>query len=204
MGATAPSEERAAERREALLEAARETFIHYGWRRTSMEAIAREAGLSRTALYHHFSNKEEVFRALCEVLHERVVEAAEAAARGPGSCAERVRGLLDARLGFFFDTLRASRHGFELLDENSRQCGDVSLEAAKRVHRILARVLRQGEQAREIDLAGVGLRPDTAATFLLRCGEGLAGHQRAVPTSAEYRKRLDQLVRIAFEGWGRR
>jgi TetR/AcrR family transcriptional regulator, regulator of autoinduction and epiphytic fitness len=49
-------------RREALLEAAVGVFARYGFRKTSMDEVARAAGVSRQGLYLQFADKEELFR----------------------------------------------------------------------------------------------------------------------------------------------
>src|SRR5581483_9911319 len=67
---------------ERILDAALVRFAQYGFRRTSMEDIAAEAGVSRAALYLQFDNKEAIFRALSEALHERALAAAIAALAG--------------------------------------------------------------------------------------------------------------------------
>jgi len=46
----------------ALLDAAVGVFARYGFRKTSMEEVARAAGVSRQGLYLQFANKEELFR----------------------------------------------------------------------------------------------------------------------------------------------
>ena len=56
----------AAATREALLEAAEEVFFAKGVARTSLEQIARHAGLTRGAVYWHFKNKGDLFMALVE------------------------------------------------------------------------------------------------------------------------------------------
>lgn len=56
----------AAATREALLEAAEEVFFAKGMARTSLEQIARHAGLTRGAVYWHFKNKGDLFMALIE------------------------------------------------------------------------------------------------------------------------------------------
>ncbi|MDQ7727088.1 TetR family transcriptional regulator [Halomonas sp. SpR8] len=56
----------AAATREALLEAAEEMFFAKGVARTSLEQIARHAGLTRGAVYWHFKNKGDLFMALIE------------------------------------------------------------------------------------------------------------------------------------------
>jgi AcrR family transcriptional regulator len=64
-------EEKKAQTRERLLEAAARVFIRRGFSGSSVEEIAAEAGFTRGAFYSNFSSKEELF---IELLHERVFE----------------------------------------------------------------------------------------------------------------------------------
>ena len=50
-------------RREHVLEAALLTFARYGYRKASMEDVARAADISRPGLYFHFASKQDLFRA---------------------------------------------------------------------------------------------------------------------------------------------
>lgn len=52
--------------RESLLDAAEEVFYDNGVARTSLEQIARHAGVTRGAVYWHFKNKADLFLALVE------------------------------------------------------------------------------------------------------------------------------------------
>jgi AcrR family transcriptional regulator len=52
--------------REALLAAARDLFGTRGYSETSLDAIAATAGVTKGALYHHFSGKEELFQLVFE------------------------------------------------------------------------------------------------------------------------------------------
>lgn len=52
--------------REALLDAAEEVFFDKGVARTSLEQIARHAGMTRGAVYWHFKNKADLFHALID------------------------------------------------------------------------------------------------------------------------------------------
>ncbi|MGM0912733.1 MAG: TetR family transcriptional regulator [Pseudomonadota bacterium] len=54
----------AAATREALLDAAEEVFLDKGVARTSLEQIARHAGMTRGAVYWHFRNKADLFQAM--------------------------------------------------------------------------------------------------------------------------------------------
>jgi AcrR family transcriptional regulator len=50
-------------RRELVLAAALDTFARYGYRKTSMEDVARSADISRPGLYLMFGSKQELFTA---------------------------------------------------------------------------------------------------------------------------------------------
>lgn len=50
--------------REQLLQSALDTFFLHGVAKTTLQAIARNAGVTRGALYWHFKNKEELFEEL--------------------------------------------------------------------------------------------------------------------------------------------
>lgn len=52
--------------REALLDAAEVIFLERGVSRTSLEQIARQAGMTRGAVYWHFKNKSDLFHAMLD------------------------------------------------------------------------------------------------------------------------------------------
>lgn len=64
--------ERAAETREALIEAARPLFAAQGFAEVALETIVRAAGVTRGALYHHFADKTELFAAVFEKVEAEV------------------------------------------------------------------------------------------------------------------------------------
>lgn len=60
------TKEEAAATRELLLDAAEDMFLEHGVARTSLEQIARHAGMTRGAVYWHFMNKGDLFNAMLE------------------------------------------------------------------------------------------------------------------------------------------
>jgi AcrR family transcriptional regulator len=73
----------AEETRRTVLQAAREAFVEHGYAAASTTAIARQAGVTRGALYHHFPDKSALFRAafvaIEQELNDSVLEAARSA-----------------------------------------------------------------------------------------------------------------------------
>lgn len=66
-------------RQRKLLDAALTVFLRYGFRKTSMDEVARAAQVSRQGLYLHFATKEELFRATVQHALDGSLEAATAA-----------------------------------------------------------------------------------------------------------------------------
>ena len=59
-------EERSEKSRQQILDAALKLFSHKGYGATSVRDIAEEADLSKGNVYHHFPDKEAIFRALID------------------------------------------------------------------------------------------------------------------------------------------
>ncbi len=60
--------------RAALLVAGRKLFGAQGFSDTSMDDIASAAGVTKGALYHHFSSKDAVFRAVYEQVKREITD----------------------------------------------------------------------------------------------------------------------------------
>jgi AcrR family transcriptional regulator len=106
------AQRRAATRR-ALLDAARSLFAERGYHGTAAEEIVRRAGLTRGALYHHFEDKKDLFRAVVDEMEGEIDEEIEEAERAQSGLPEAVmagyRAFIDAvldpemRRTFFLD-----------------------------------------------------------------------------------------------------
>jgi TetR/AcrR family transcriptional regulator of autoinduction and epiphytic fitness len=89
-------------RRRKLLDAALTVFLRFGFRKTSMDEVARAANVSRQGLYLHFSTKEELFRAAVRhVFDGALAEASASLADAALPLDKRLTGAFDAWVGRF-------------------------------------------------------------------------------------------------------
>src|SRR6201998_2676147 len=88
-----------------LPDAAMRVFRRHGFRRSSIEQAAEEAGLTRQALYHHFASKEALFRAVIERLYERGLAAEIAAAKAAEDEGLELPDILIAEIGARMQTM---------------------------------------------------------------------------------------------------
>src|SRR5437763_14874590 len=68
--------------RAALVDAAQALFAERGFADTPTEAVVKTAGVTRGALYHHFTDKTDLFRAVYERLEQRMIARVEEAVAG--------------------------------------------------------------------------------------------------------------------------
>lgn len=83
---TAPNDSDYAERQRQILRKALDIFTRYGYRKTTIEDIARACGLGKAALYHYFPGKQEIFAEIVRAETEDLlakIRAAVAARRDP-------------------------------------------------------------------------------------------------------------------------
>lgn len=74
---------RMAPKREAIQKAAAQVFLRDGFAGASMDAIAREAGVSKATLYSHFQGKDDLFGAIIrENCRQMLVDIEESVAAG--------------------------------------------------------------------------------------------------------------------------
>jgi AcrR family transcriptional regulator len=99
--------ERAAERRQAIIEAAMEEFISRGFAATRLDDIARRAGVAKGTIYLHFKDKESMFEELIRTAIVPLVGRMQ----GPPPAGSTVRDLVEAFALNFIHEVVTTRRG---------------------------------------------------------------------------------------------
>ena len=173
----------------AILQAALPTFVRFGYRKTSMDDVARAAGLSRQALYLHFESKEQLFRGAATLLFETALVGAKLALDdAERSLEERLVAAFDAWHGDSLDLMQAGGHADELIAMSHELLGDMELAFHERFVKALAASLRV---ARALSRARVSERD--AAEMLTATSKGLKHMARS---RAEYRHGIRTAARL--------
>src|SRR6202790_743362 len=89
-----PKGDKRARTRAKLLEAARELTREKGYERTTMEEVARRAGMTSGAIYGNFKNRDELFVALGQTYWAAV----KPKIRPDSSFEEKMRALAEATI----------------------------------------------------------------------------------------------------------
>jgi AcrR family transcriptional regulator len=99
------------QRRQQLLEVAREVFAARGFHATSMDDIAEAAGVTKPVLYQHFPSKRSLYIELLTDTGEQLLRGLTAATRN----LERGRDRVERGFLAYFRFVADSRAGFRLL-----------------------------------------------------------------------------------------
>jgi AcrR family transcriptional regulator len=99
--------ERAAERRQAIIDAAMEEFIARGFAATRLDDIAKRAGVAKGTIYLHFKDKESMFE---ELIRTAIVPLV-ARMQGPPPASGTVRDLVEGFALNFIKEIATTRRG---------------------------------------------------------------------------------------------
>lgn len=141
----------AEERRAGILDAALAVFSARGYHQSSIDDIAREAGISKALIYEHFESKQSLYADLLERNARELFERLSAALSGmePEPGAARMAAGLDA----FFAFVEERRDAWRIL---FRDAADPETAAAlervlEQVTVVVAGLIAEDPGARELD-----------------------------------------------------
>jgi AcrR family transcriptional regulator len=90
-------------RRAEILHAAERIFVRDGYQGATIRKIADEVGVSSTALYMHFKDKDEILQEICEGATGALLASNTEISGRPIDAVLRVRQMLDAYMRFGLD-----------------------------------------------------------------------------------------------------
>ncbi len=188
----------AEQRRAGIFEAALAVFSARGYDRSSIDDVAREAGISKALIYEHFPSKQALYADLLEsnarVLFERL--AAGIAGMGPEAGAARMAAGLDAFFGFVEERRDAWRILFR--DAADPETAAVLDRVLDQVTEVVAGLIAEDPGARALE---PGDDPERAMTLLAQMLVGAV--QSVANWWADHREvPRDQIVEMVMDfGW---
>ncbi|HOX44509.1 MAG TPA: TetR/AcrR family transcriptional regulator [Myxococcota bacterium] len=184
-------------RAEQILDAALDIIGKQGSHRVTLEGVGKRVGLTKSAIYHYFANKQDMVRALIMREGTRMMTALERAAEHTADPATKLRAILRARAEFL------SREGGPLtwsletaldIEPIAREVIPVLRGAEQDLY---ASVLRQGNANGKLTVAN----PDAAAKMLSNCLHGFDQGTVYTRNPRAKKEQLDALLQMVLEGF---
>lgn len=191
------TKEEAQETRSQILEAAEKAFYERGVARTTLADIATLAGVTRGAIYWHFSNKADLVQAMLDSLNEPLEEMARASESedevDPLGCMRKLLINLFHQVALDPKTRRINEilhHKCEFTDEMCdmrRQRQIAALDCNDRIGLALSNAVRKGQLPATLNTV-------RASICLHGYIDGILGQWLLIPDSFALCKDADQLV----------
>lgn len=136
-----------------ILDAAESLLAQYGYRKMTVEDIARKVGIGKGTIYLHFNGKQELALSTVDRIVKRLVERLREIAAMEAPATERLQSMLEMRVLFRFDRVRKYSQG---LDDLLRSIRSALLERRRHHFELEAsefqRVLQEGLNRGELSL----------------------------------------------------
>ncbi len=151
-------------RKGEILVAAEQLFQHYGYAKTTVADIAREAGIGVGSVYLEFQSKDSISSALCQGHRTRVLEAMQVVRDSEGNWVERLVQLLEARILGLQGPVGTGLHGEDIIFAACEATRSVNQRFDKAETELLRDFLEEGNEAGVFAVADT----PTAAAILLK------------------------------------
>jgi AcrR family transcriptional regulator len=92
--------------REAILDAAQKLFARFGYKKTAVDEIAKEAGIGKGTVYLYFRSKEEIALAVVDKVNGAIQNRIREIARQSAPPEVKLRKMLVARVMIRFDGIQ--------------------------------------------------------------------------------------------------
>lgn len=164
-----PNPKPSAELRQRILRQARTDFFAHGYSRLTMDALARELGLSKKTLYVHFAGKDQIVAALIDDFAAEIRRDADALLNHRElNLAEKLRGFVE---GMIERMARLTPHTLRDLQRFApRLYAKLEEMRAKTLPYVFGRFIEEGQAA---GLVRPELPPGFALDFFLHAMHGL-------------------------------
>ncbi len=137
------------ERRGEILAAAARIFNSDGYDGATIRRIAEEVGLSSTALYMHFRDKDEILVEICQGAMEQLLTLAAQIAAQDRPPIERARSMIEAYVTFGLENASTYRlvfcsHGRHLSPESQAPVELLGERCFQKLHGVVKEIAVQG------------------------------------------------------------
>ena len=186
-------------RRNQILEAAGSQFLAHGFAGSSMQGIAKAAGISRASLYTYFGNKEEVFQAVLKLLDGFICQDAKRAVAALGRDAPfetRLIAAFETRQATWFSfTKTQSSYAFELLQLRAESAAQDEKTAFEK---LIEQMLTDAKTSDDLPSQGAAPPTQDLVAILMRSSGGIALFEG--DSLAEKRRLLRVLIQSFLRG----
>ncbi len=183
--------------RASIIDAARDLFARYGYKKTTMEDIAMVLRKGKSSLYYYFKNKEDIFQVVLETEESILFSRLESVVTSVASPKEKFVEYVNVRmhtiikLENYVRTLKDELYGgYEFIER-------LKGKSEKKESEFLLSILKEGLEKGVFSVNNLNM----AATSIAIALKGVEGPLiKASETAEELQINLDNILNLLFYG----
>lgn len=150
------------DKRESILHAAWALIRHYGYSKTTIDDIAKKAGVGKGTVYLYFRSKSEIMLALTDLTNERITEGLEKIAAQTTPPTERLKQCVLHRIMTLYDLVHRYPHSEDVIASMLPAIVDRLDRFVRRHGSLLGAIIKEGCESGELRVDD----PDATGHFL--------------------------------------
>lgn len=195
-----PNEANSCATREAILNAARTRFLHYGFKKTTIDEIAVDAGVGKGTVYLYFDSKDDLLITIATEVKRNITAQMKAIAGSLDSAEEKLRRMVLAAVTSVHQAVYSTAHGVELVGDMQQP----KLMQCAQAHReeqfvLLGQVMEEGVRRGEIVLPAGADAKQAAQHLMLSMVSFFPPYFSACHDNQSCRKTLEARVSAHFD-----
>lgn len=186
----------AVDRRSEILAKAKDIFLRYGYKKSTVEDIASACGLGKAALYHYFASKEAILAEVVNVESERMIESLRALANRATDARSRFVALMTSRSALVRQTMIDYGVRPSLLREVLPVVYQMRQRFQRREEQLFAEVIEQGQREGEFKACNA----QSCARALVAATHGLDLHYLQLGAEGKLDASVRDLAQLLCDG----
>ena len=186
--------------RDLILDAVDVLLAKFGYRKMTMEDVARQVGIGKGTIYLHFPSKDELILSHIDRIADRVAARLREIADSSESYPKRIREMLAARVLVRFDSVSHYSQSLNELLSAVRTALLARRESYFRTEaKIFEAVIRDGARVGALDCPD----PKTASRVLVQCTNALLPFSlsaRELGRRAELEEEVSRIAELLVKG----
>jgi AcrR family transcriptional regulator len=143
------------DKREAILHAAWGLIRHYGFSKTTIDDIAKQAKVGKGTVYLYFKSKTDIMLGLTDLTNERITRQLEKIASEDKPPEERLRACVLYRIMTLFDLVHRYAHSEDVIASILPEIVERLDRYVRRHGELLGQIVQEGFHADDPDATGL-------------------------------------------------
>ena len=182
--------------KEAIIQTAQKLFAKFGMRKTAVDEIAEKAHVSKGSIYHHFRDKEDIFRSVIRREGETLIAKIWEEISKQANPQDKLQAMMKTKIFHYRNLVNLWEVSREMVEELLPSVEKERKRIWQEEKRMIARILQEGVEEKVFTLPDINM----VAESIVSAFRNLEFSWTLEMNEKEFEMKLDSLLNILFKG----